>query len=174
MKVYALAFLALVGCGAAVEKPKEEPRPTTVITDEQVQEYYDQFIQLCNQFDSANCHTYAPKLQLIKIVNRDELTKLMPANPKAVGLCSIFWKGPRTNVTSSNVYLLDNNGYDKNWYPDELRALLFHELGHCLLQLDHPNPARPATDPAIMNYQMYQLKVYQSNWDAMVTELFTN
>ena len=180
MKVYALALLAtLVGCGTT------EPLPTphthtlpTAITDEQVHSYYQEFIQLCNTYDSITCHTNAPKLKSIQIVDKATLDKqaarIRAATPSTVGLClySYYTSNP-SNIISSDVYILNDNGSGRNWYPEELRALVFHELGHCLLQLYHPNPTRPFTDPAIMNSTMYTLKVYQSHWDAMVSELFT-
>jgi len=182
MKVYALALLALVGCGAAEQHPPvptQEPRPDTAITDEQVQEYYDEFMQLCDYTNHTLCHTNAPKLRSIQIVDKEELlkqaAKIKVTSTTTVGLCVYSYRTNNpTNIISSNVYLLNNNGYGQNWYPDELRALIFHELGHCLLQLEHPNPTRPSTDPAIMNYQMYRLSIYQSNWDTMVTELFAH
>jgi hypothetical protein len=164
----------MVGCGAL------EPRPETAITDEQVNEYYQEFVQMCHDTNHTKCLTNIPKLKSIQIVDAATLakhSKPVGGDPqyKKVGLCTYRYHTSKPNaIADSNVYLLNNNGYGENWFPEELRALLFHELGHCLLQLDHPNPTRPPTNPAIMNHRMYPHQTYIDNWDTMVAELFTN
>ena len=181
MKVYLSALLLLVGCGSAESQrtltPGQEPRPKTTVHDQQVKEYYDEFVRLCDYYNSSTCATNMPKLRYIKIVDKKELMLHaeeinMGSKTEAVGLC-VYYYNPKTNaIVESYVYLLDNNGYGENWFPEEVKALVFHELGHCLLRLDHPNPARPETDPAIMNYRMYSRDTYTNNWDSMVHEMF--
>lgn len=44
---------------------------------------------------------------------------------------------------------------------------LFHELGHCILSLDHDD-----TKPAIMNTTILDFRAYQANKDKLIDELF--
>lgn len=172
MKVYMLALL-LVGCGSI---ENQEPDPSTNISDSTLNEYYTQFIQECKAVSHTLCATNTPKLRTIQFVDEkfiDDLAKNAgnpPPITKRVGVCVAEYR--LDTITRSYVYILKHDGYNYAWHPDALRALVFHELGHCLLQLDHPSPARPSTDPAIMNSQMYSVKTYQLNWESMVAELF--
>lgn len=183
MKVYLLALFTLVSCGSAdlVEtqpQPKREHRPKTAITNEQVKEIYEEFTSLCNTYSSSICAKNINKLRFIKIVNKKELNKYAENSDSNVsnpaGLC-VYYYSPKTKaIVESYIYLLNDNGYGENWFPLELKALVFHELGHCLLQVDHPKPARPNNNPAIMNWRMYSHETYIKHWDEMVNELFTD
>ena len=46
-----------------------------------------------------------------------------------------------------------------------LRAIMYHELGHCLMQLDH-------TERGIMKATTYSCEYYAEHWDELVDNFF--
>lgn len=55
-------------------------------------------------------------------------------------------------------------------FPLTKKALLYHELGHCLLGLEH----KEVQPPVIMNPSLLLEIYYKANWTKLVDELFNS
>ena len=55
----------------------------------------------------------------------------------------------------------DNNPY---WYK---KKVMFHELGHCVLKLSHPQ----GDEKSIMDIRLDTVKKNGSNWDILIKEM---
>lgn len=78
---------------------------------------------------------------------------------------------------ATNVILID--AQDWQWESDEYkRVVLFHELGHCVLNLEHVTTGNVrggyCTSTSVMYpYIQNATNMYLENWDAYMLELFT-
>lgn len=167
MKRLCLSLLSILvaGCGST-------SLPISLsINSEYVKTYYEEFIALCNRYSRVDCLTNSTKLHFIKVVGDEEFQRNVPNSQSKVGLCSYMTNMITNTIIESEIYLLDHNGHHESWYPDQVKGLVFHELGHCLLRLPHTNSE---TEPSIMNSKMYTNDVYSTYWHQMVYALFTS
>jgi hypothetical protein len=83
--------------------------------------------------------------------------------PPQVGVCRTYELpvGNRYEVKAWTEVLIDPDFR----FDTRLRALMYHELGHCLLGRGH-------SETGIMRDTMYPPGYYEENWDELVKELF--
>lgn len=93
-----------------------------------------------------------------------QLENEMPGD--AIGLC---YSG--TNAASPKIVLA-------KWYWNmaskmEKEVLLFHELGHCVLHLEHNNETNIEGMPeSIMHYSVFDASYYEANRESYLKQLF--
>lgn len=86
-------------------------------------------------------------------------------SPDAIGQC--FRQAGATSV------VLISADYWKYASGPEKEIVVFHELGHCLLNYDHMNAVDSNGMPAsIMNWQMFSGAYYNSNREQYLTQYF--
>lgn len=109
-----------------------------------------------------------------------QFSESMPAstvpNASTIGYCS---RGPDT------ASVMIKESYWKTAGVSEREELVFHELGHCLLGLQHDNSTQTAIDyygygfvryntpNSIMNELHFDKTIYEGNRNAYIKELFT-
>ncbi len=82
-----------------------------------------------------------------------------------VGLCELTPSGPTVTISS---YAAQNYG------PESLEALIYHELGHCLLTLDHNAAVNSDGTPVSIMYPTgVDGLTYMNNRTAYLNELFS-
>lgn len=80
-------------------------------------------------------------------------------NRNIVGVCNIYTVNGK--IVRTNIIMQDMGDHLLN------KALLYHELGHCVLNLDHTEQ-----DPqTIMSPYISNSKFYKSNWDELVENM---
>lgn len=79
-------------------------------------------------------------------------------NKETLGICYTGAETPRI--------VLDHNSWDK-MDKDTREVLVFHELGHCILDLNHDN-----SKPAVMNSFLMMGSLYNYNRKLLLDELF--
>lgn len=127
------------------------------VVDPDFRAVYSDFID-----DAVKHHAYIHSgLQEIKWTNN--IVWGSQDNVTTVGLCS--WNNYPDGTRASSIQILRNaNGMP--WDPVQLRTVLYHELGHCLLGLDHtPANSHQIMDPVVSLTSDEMV----SNWDKLVT-----
>jgi hypothetical protein len=82
-----------------------------------------------------------------------------------VGLCEFNASGPTVTIS---------NDAAQNYGPESLEALIYHELGHCLLTLEHNEDLNSDGTPASMMYPTgVDGLTYMNNRAAYLNELFS-
>jgi len=94
------------------------------------------------------------KLQFIRY--GDPATK---EKPSTVGICNTWYEDDL--LIKSNIIVKDLKS------PILNKALLYHELGHCVLELDHTSQE----SKTIMSPTMLNVSHYSNNWDKLVKDL---
>jgi len=112
-----------------------------------------EFCKLSSQSDSDTCLANLPKLKNVRLKSG----VLDPANPTVIGLCEMAID--RTVTIRSDFF--DHRSI-------AFKALVWHELGHCLLDLDHID----GTNNHIMNANLPSSKVLQSSWEIFIKDFF--
>ena len=166
--------LFLASCGSD-NKPTFYPAPTPVPrnsvpkVDEAVKEYVSGFKAICDSRPSSVCLKRWPRIEYITIV-KDEAIRTDAAKDNWVGVC---WEYTDANhqLVKANVQILDNDGRGNPWDADSLKGIIYHELGHCALNLEHEDS--PYTNPKMMNSFLYSYNIYISNWEKMVEYEFS-
>lgn len=83
-----------------------------------------------------------------------------------IGECSIYKRSNSTLVTILKSQWDEMDNFDRE-------QLIFHELGHCVLNRDHCNAVdQDNKGISIMNEYLLPLKYYQDNRDDLIQELF--
>lgn len=167
-----LGFL-IFGCGSPISA---HPTPEVVQSrsympkiDERIKGYVEEFKGICDLMPSATCLERWSKLDSISIVDMETLRKEAKGE-RWVGVCW-EWTDSNKNLIRSHIQILNNDGHGSDWDKDALKGLVYHELGHCLLRLEHTSSF--ANNPKMMNPSMYPTSVYINNWDNMVKEMFS-
>lgn len=112
-----------------------------------------EFCKLSSQSDSDTCLENLPKLKNVRLKSG----VLDPENPTVIGLCEMAID--RTVTIRSDFF--DHRSI-------AFKALVWHELGHCLLDLDHVD----GTNNHIMNANLPSSKALQSSWAIFVKDFF--
>jgi hypothetical protein len=156
-KMYMLTTLALVGCGNAIDAIT--PKVNTEI-DEELKVDFNYFIESCSSYPDKKklCDKNKQHLESVKLVDSLENSK---SGAKVVGLCTVYSTGKRT------IKIL-NNAVEQNSYAH--KGLMFHELGHCLLDYGHA----AKSSQRIMAPSLLQEQDYKVNWASLMQDLFTN
>lgn len=157
MRVMALLAITLSACGTtAPYKTISSPyRVSDPILDE--------FMERCHAHGgelSELCDENLRVLRSITVV-REIVSESQP--PSIVGICRINVNGLGAEVRDVEI----KEEARRKMPPATYKALLFHEFGHCLLDLDHTH------DPDDLMYpQLPEDSVIAARWDAMSEDLF--
>lgn len=163
MKLFLTSLLAtfLVACGTQeAELPviEKEENPKSNNSDPYLSQYLEHFYGICLQTSAANrCKENYKKLISINFVDSfgEEIEK---DNVLVAGVC---WWSKNTRRVQLKRGLTESGSMKE-------RGLIFHELGHCLLDLGHAN----ASTKMMMNPYLFDEKTYADNWDKFQKELF--
>ena len=124
--------------------------------DAPIRPHFAEFIEFCKLSSQDNADTCLANLNKLKNV-RLKPGVIEPSNPHIIGVCEI---GIDRSIT------LRSDFFDHRSIA--FKALVWHELGHCLLDLDHID----GEDNHIMNSNMPNVKTLQSSWSSFVKDLF--
>ena len=155
--------LLLSACGAE-ESLQFSRRPQDISFDQylisavdpQIRPHFVEFIEFCklsSKSDSDVCLANLSKLKNIRLKSG----ALVESNPTVIGLCEISID--RTVTIRSDFF--DHRSI-------AFKALVWHELGHCLLDLDHIE----GTNSHIMNANLPSSRTLQLSWTAFVKDFF--
>ena len=139
---YLLSLILLVGCGSSpvdyqVEYVDHDPRSNEV--DEELLEYVEQFGA---EFECIDVSDVPPRFEALEL-------------PR-IGVCKTW----TTTSRSYHEILIDPDTWDD--MSDTRRELLmYHELGHCLLEMDHSDDRDSIMYPSIMNEE--RAKAYKAD-----------
>lgn len=132
-------------------------RAGLVVVDEQLQPYVDRF--------KAEAYKRGKTVVFSDIIILFGETR-SEAMPNRVGYCASTW--PRSIVISREVF--------KNMDEASREMLIFHEFGHCVLDLPHDEACNieqyPCKFPKSIMYPSVESKHYIQNRDAYLDELF--
>jgi len=151
-----LALVGLFGCGA-----DEKPSP---IHNPELMEYVKQF-----QYDARkrSCALDDIDLRRVRRVPEDFEDYGVSIVWPSIGFCIEQRESDEIPGIGLEVNL---RGWHEVWIRDfvkdekQLRGLMYHELGHCYLSLDHVNKE---------NHLMHETVLYtETDWDDQVDELF--
>lgn len=161
MKKMFMVLLAgsLVACGMEEKKPviEEVPEGQSVKSDPYLQQYMNHFYGICITTTAANrCKENLKKFTSIRFV--DSFDKKADPDGTVAGIC--WWSRFQRRVE------IKRNAVQAGSMRE--RGLIFHELGHCLLDLGHSNPETKM----MMNPILLDEKTYTSNWSKLQKELF--
>lgn len=108
----------------------------------------------------------------------EEFRDLTLAKIQAIGVCATFTEERGARVSHAEDYPTLESGLERwsevwildrqeGWHPNDLRTLMYHELGHCLLDLEH-------TKGTIMDpYPLSVPRPWESiSWETRVEQLF--
>ena len=139
---YDVADFGITGFNGYVE---EEARPN-----------FMEFVELCMQSARADvCRSNLKKLQSITLED-----KLLEVDDNVIGFCQIYQTGVR-------FVQLRNNFASK--HSLQFKALVWHELGHCLMDLDHTD-----TKLSIMNSRGSREERLSASWAKLAREMFSS
>jgi hypothetical protein len=123
------------------------------VTDAPVRPHLAEFMAYCAMTRyAATCTMNAKKIIKIKLVNVVD-----PSDPNVIGLCIVYGN------------LREIRLQDKMYFPESIdfKFLVWHELGHCLMDLPHID-----NRPHIMNsVTMPQDKIVQQ-WVYLIRDFF--
>ena len=126
-----------------------------VVVNPELQPYFDEFIEMCAKYSESKEHCRERLPGFIGFgfgyMNSSEM----------VGYC--IHTGRFFNHLSFSVI---HEKYFKTLPEFQKRDLVFHELGHCLLGLDH-------TEDGIMKPSLDSSWYYEYNWDDYAHEMFS-
>lgn len=158
MKPALASFLAIsvLGCGT-YENNVPIQAAETEASDDYLAGYVSEFYDICQQFSASNrCRENKQKLKYIKFV--DSFDSSVDPSGSVAGVC--WWK-----KNTRRIEIKKDAVPTGSWQE---RGLVFHELGHCLLDLGHSNPE----NKMIMNPYVLSERTYGLNWERMESELF--
>lgn len=174
-----LLLLNSVGCA----KPKETAKIPDKYHDARLQFYLDEFVADAQKNGVTVSAGIVESLRVMKFVSDVDQEKLargqaVSGDSGTIGTCASFSEQKSMNAGFKTFYT-KANGWSEVWIDDELDAknshpmalkeLIYHELGHCLLGLDHVQP-KPHS---IMSPEMsLNGKWLTSNWDSLIEDFF--
>ena len=120
-------------------------------------QYMDHFYGLCLHTTAANkCKENIQKVRSINFV--DSFDEKTDPHKSVAGVC--WWSKLSRKIEIKRNIAEPGSTKEK--------ALIFHELGHCLLDLGHSDP----NTKMLMNPYLFDEKTYASNWTQLQNELF--
>jgi hypothetical protein len=126
----------------------------TSAVDAPIRPHFAEFIEFCklsSQDDADTCLSNINKLKSVRL----KTGVIDKSNPTIIGVCEI---GIDRTVT------IRSDFFDHKSIA--FKALIWHELGHCLLDLDHIEGNH------IMNANLPSPRVLQSSWTFLVKDFF--
>lgn len=161
-----LPILLFIGCGSALNLSTPlEFRYRFDSTDDgenrgnlkELQGLYKDFLLYCRYSEQRElCHKNNTRMREVSILDR-----LDGMDENTVGVCIYGYEGRRVALLRS--YWNDTNVYNR-------RGLFFHEMGHCLLDLEHVD--QNTVD--IMTPTLPPTKEFKYNWSFLVEKLFSS
>lgn len=150
----------LVGCGEFDSKT-----PTILSFNDfliqkipqKIRPHFAEFFQYCeisSQSNSDLCHQNIKYLSTVSMKGE----QIASDKPNTVGICRIG--GYREIILRSDVYPINSLSF---------KILVWHELGHCLLDLDHVSEADRSS---VMNPFILWESELVNNWPYFVSDLF--
>lgn len=140
----------LVACGT-FEQP---PVHTEQDIDSRLQPYVDQFLQDC-ETRRADCRTKFAKITSIKVHKAFPLSDDITED--TIGLCQLSRR--------RNWIMIKEEVFDR--FDEHVRALMYHELAHCVYELDHVPEKNK-----LMSTHMPDILTVVYKWDKLVNEMF--
>lgn len=174
-----VGMLLSVGCGKN-SKPANMPDR---FMDTRLQFYLDEFVIDARSHGINIDGDRADSLRVMKFVDSVDDEKksrgqAVSAEAGTIGTCASFeeqktinagFKTIKTDSYDWSEVWIDNDLAAESSHPLALKELIYHELGHCLLNLDHVQP-KPHS---IMSPEMsLNGKWLTSNWDHLMKEFF--
>ena len=120
----------------------------------------DEFLYDCGEIYGADVSDIS-KLEFIKY--GDPATE---EKPNRVGVCNTFSYGNR--LTKSNITVRRYNEYVIQ------KGLVFHELGHCVLGLDHTEGDAFTIMSSSISPLINNPSYFEKIWDSLVEEMCTS
>jgi hypothetical protein len=159
----------LVACGqenTIISRRAPEPPPVTLkVDDALLKRYVDEFYQLCVDRNHSTCLDRFKKLESVAFVDATTIQNGEPGAENRAGVCYV-WSDQYNRIHKTQIQVLNIE-----WDPKVLEGLIYHELGHCVLGLDHVQGGK--NNPKMMNPYVYYAELYLEYWQQMVDELFT-
>lgn len=132
--------------------------PAEAGIDPRLKPYVETFLKYCKLYKTDCSKTAKFKIVLVKIPDRKELFKLLGLPfGTVIGQC---WE------RSNEIHISED--YYKSSTPVEMESLLIHELGHCILDLDHTED----TETDIMNPFSLPGYVYLRHYNELINRYF--
>ncbi len=139
---YDVADFGITGFNGYIE---QEARPNFI-----------EFVELCMQSSHADvCRSNLKKFHSLTLKD-----KLRGVDEDVIGFCQIYQTGVR-------FVQLQNNFASK--HSLQFKALVWHELGHCLMDLDHVD-----TKFSIMNSRGAREERLSASWAKLAREMFSS
>jgi hypothetical protein len=161
MKYLLLTALAVTACGTEESDDwrrlsQEQPPPSFKVEEptQTLKQILDNFLHDCGTTYEADVSDVS-KLEFIRY--GDPATE---ENPTRVGVCLSY------HYSSGKLYK-SNITVKQMGTPVRMKALLYHELGHCVLGLDHTDQE----SKTIMSPFMHNDSFYEENWDKLVKDM---
>jgi hypothetical protein len=176
------SLLLIISSGCA--KPKEASKLPDKYHDARLQFYLDEFVAdaLINGVVLKDSSLEALRvMKFVADVDQEKLARgqSVSGDSGTIGTCASFSEQKSMNAGFKTFYS-KASGWSEIWIDDELsvtdthplalKELIYHELGHCILGLDHVEP-KPH---AIMSPEMsLNGKWLTSNWDSLLKDFFS-
>lgn len=146
-----LAFMgAVIACGT-FEQP---PVHTEQDIDSRLQPYVDQFLEDC-EARRSDCRTKFGKITSIKVHKSFPLSDDITED--TIGLCQL--------TKRRNWIMIKEEVFDR--FDEHVRALMYHELAHCMYELDHVPQKNK-----LMSVNMPDSATVVYKWRKLVDEMF--
>jgi len=169
-KTILLGFiLTLISCIPKVQEPPIlKPRPYDIKNDELIQ-FTDSFKDKLQE--SGTFYQHSSKFNVLFV--EFGTVEWANANSRRIGECERFWSGSRSNIVRRiiriNPVFWANN--QNNFAAKE--ELMYHELGHCILDRDHNETELPnGIAASIMNPYHIGQSYYRTYYVDYMAELF--
>jgi hypothetical protein len=145
------------GCGGYEVSMDYMPPSMEPISDPRLHAILSDFMDQCRIHDNRLCEKRLPRLMRMRFGEPEDIGQSPNQALERVGVCFEY------------VGLMGNKSYEvvlrnKEWSEVALRAIGFHELGHCLLNRQHSH--------GIMSPIQMDDENYIRDWDVMMEELF--
>lgn len=158
-----LSVVLLTGCGSL---PIIEEIPLNTEIAPELQPYVDDFMLSC-KFEGTEdtCLKNIKRIKAIKLANAEDL-EAAPSGRKPAGVCEItsYLGGSHNGI----IYIQKEYFEGLENLEIAKKSLLFHELGHCLINMDHIDDR-----PHIMNSQHFVV-FGEYAWREAVKDMFNS
>lgn len=164
MRVYAVFMTVLTGCGAdAVDWIREKISPGHDIPSHYIDPAFEEAIESFREDAAIWGADVSGFDYLLRVEFGDPQGD---KNPIAAGLCQTHYRGNEISYTVITIHEAFRDRTDTLSF----KALMYHELGHCVLQKEHAS-----MDPhVIMSPQLASEAYFFLNWDPLVKYFFTS
>lgn len=163
MRMLLVSFLFLSACGTESVIPEED---LLLASDharyEEVMEYYQDFLRECSVRRDPWCFFYQPQLRHIRFADAGVLGRIKDG--QIVGTCSSYSRDGGSSIFGTTVRI--DRGFWNDREPIAKKALVFHEMHHCLRRVGH------APEGAVSIMAPTMAKATEDNWNALVDESF--